>query len=88
MCTGVCITHERTLSGIGEVIMAKKESKKPEWKGETEDERIDSMLIYTTLNNIKTRFGANMIPVELNILDLMMAERLKQPEPADEPDEK
>jgi hypothetical protein len=69
--------------------MAKKtETKKPEWKGETEDERIDSMLIYTTLNNIKVRFGQTMIPIEINILDLMMAERLHREEPEEPPEDK
>ena len=63
------------------------EPKKPEWKGETEYERLDSMLIYTTLNNIKVRYGQTMIPVELNILDLMMSERLKM-EPEEPPEEK
>ena len=70
--------------------MAKKpiEPKKPEWKGETEDERLDSMLIYTTLNNIKVRYGQTMIPVEHNILDLVMAERLHHEEPEEPPEDK
>ena len=46
-------------------------------KGETEEERQDAMIIYTTLDNIRVRFGQQMIPIELAILNIVMEERLK-----------
>ena len=63
----------------------KAKPKRQPFKGETEDERQDSMVIYTTLDNIRTRYGQNMIPIELAILEILMNERLQikveEPEP-------
>lgn len=54
-------------------------------KGETEEERQDAMIIYTTLDNIRARFGQQMIPIELGILDIVMGERLKVVSEEEEP---
>jgi hypothetical protein len=66
--------------------MAKKpEPKKLQWKGKTEEDRQDAMLIYTTLANIRARFGQTMIPVEISVLDLVMAERIVSESEEEEP---
>jgi hypothetical protein len=66
--------------------MAKKvEEKKILWKGKTEEERQESMIVYTTLSNIRARFGKDMIQSELNILQIVMDERLYIAEEEEEP---
>jgi hypothetical protein len=55
----------------------KPKAKRLPLKGETEEERQDAMIVYTTLDNIRVRFGQQMIPIELAIIDLVMGERLK-----------
>jgi hypothetical protein len=65
----------------------KPKAKRLPLKGETEEDRQDAMIIYTTLDNIRVRFGQQMIPIELAILDIVMGERLKIVAEDDEPPE-
>lgn len=59
-------------------MMAEKpKPKRLPLKGETEEDRQDAMVIYTTLDNIRARFGQQMIPIELAILNIVMEERLE-----------
>jgi hypothetical protein len=65
----------------------KAKPKRQPFKGETEDERQDSMVIYTTLDNVRTRFGQQMIPIELAILELLMDQQLHVKQEESEPPE-
>jgi hypothetical protein len=69
------------------MVADKPKPKRLPLKGETEEERQDAMIIYTTLDNIRVRFGQQMIPIELAIIDLVMGERLKVVKEEDEPAE-
>jgi NADH dehydrogenase FAD-containing subunit len=57
-------------------MVKKVEEKKVLWKGKTEEERQESMIIWTTLNSIRARFGKDMIQSELNTIQIVMEERL------------
>jgi hypothetical protein len=66
--------------------MAKKpEEKKILWKGKTEEARQESMIVWNTINSIVARFGKEMIRPELNILQIVMDERLELGEEEEPP---